>query len=97
VVLLAELLRRQGVEPLPRAAEVSALDDSIAIFRVDTFFDRSAVKLVLASPNSAIVEWRDSERAQPLAVRCAAGEADRWRALIFGGPGANKTYPRASI
>jgi len=93
VVLLAELLRRQGVEPFPPAAEVSALDDSIAIFRVDTFFDRSAVKLVLASPNSAIVEWRDSERAQPLAVRCAAGEADRWRALIFGGPWRKQDLP----
>jgi len=85
-VLLAELLRRQGIEPCPSGGETSAQKGDVAIFRVDYFFDRSAVKLLLASPGSAIVEWRDSGRAQPLAVLCAADEADRWRALILGEP-----------
>ena len=93
-VLLAELLRRQGVEPFPPAGEVSAQDDSIALFRIDTFFDRSAVKLILASPGSAIVEWRDSERVQPVAALCAAGEADRWRALILGEPRTKRDLPQ---
>ena len=78
-VLLAELLHRQGIEPLPPGAEAFPKDGTIAIFRVDYFFDRSAVKLILASPGSAIVEWQDSGRAQPVAVLCAAREADRAR------------------
>ena len=93
-VLLAELLRRQGVEPFPSAGETPAPEDSIAIFRVDCFFDRSAVKLLLASPNSAIVEWRDSGRAQPLAALCSAREADRWRALILGEPRSKEDLPQ---
>lgn len=91
-VLLAELLRRQGLEPLAAGGEASAATDPIAIFRVDHFFDRSAVVLLLASPGRAIVEWRDGGCAQPLAVHCAASEADRWRALILGGP-----IPRADL
>ncbi len=63
-VLLAELLRRQGIEPYPSSGETSAREDYIAIFRVDYFFDRSAVKLLLASPGNAIVECRDSGRAR---------------------------------
>jgi len=93
-VLLAELLRRQGVEPFASGGETSAQEDSIAIFRVDYFFDRSAVKLILASPGRAIVEWRDSGRAQPVAVLCTAGEADRWRALILGEPRSKEDLPR---
>jgi phosphatidylglycerophosphate synthase len=92
-VLLAELLRRQGVEPLPSAAETSRQDDRIAMFRVDYFFDRSAVKLILAAPNRAIVEWRDAGRAQPVAVLCAASEAERWRALILGEPRSAQDLP----
>ena len=93
-VLLAELLRRQGVEPFSSGGETSAQDDYVAIFRVDYFFDRSAVKLILASPGSAIVEWRDSGRAQPVAVLCAAREADRWRALILGEPRSKEDLPQ---
>jgi phosphatidylglycerophosphate synthase len=93
-VLLAELLHRQGIEPSSSGGEVSAQDDSVAIFRVDYFFDRSAVKLILASPDCAIVEWRDSGRAQPVAVCCAASEADRWRALILGDPRSEQDLPR---
>ena len=92
-VLLAELLHRQGVEPLPPGGETSAPEDCVAIFRVDYFFDRSAVVLLLGSPNSAIVEWRDSGRAQPVAVLCAAREADRWRALMLGEPRSKEDLP----
>jgi len=84
-VLLAELLRRQGIGPLASTAEGSARVDSIAMFRVDYFFDRSAVKLLLAAPNRAIVAWQSAERGQPVAVRCAASDAERWRARILGG------------
>jgi phosphatidylglycerophosphate synthase len=93
-VLLAELLRRQGVEPLPSGGETSAQEDTVAIFRVDYFFDRSAVKLILASPGSAIVEWQASGRAQPVAVLCAAREANHWRALILAEPCSKEDLPR---
>jgi phosphatidylglycerophosphate synthase len=93
-VLLAELLHRQGIEPFSSGGEDSAQDDSVAIFRVDYFFDRSAVKLILASPDNAIVEWRDSGRAQPVAVCCAASEVDRWRALILGEPRSEQDLPQ---
>ena len=96
-VLLAELLRRQEIEPLPSDPETFPQDGSIAIFRVDTFFDRSAVKLILASPGSAIVEWQDSERAQPVAVHCAVGEADRWRALILAEPRSKEDFPQGIV
>jgi len=85
-ILLAELLRRQGIGPLASATADSAPVDSIALFRVDYFFDRSAVKLILASPNRAIVAWQDATHAQPVAVLCAASDVERWRALIVGGP-----------
>jgi len=93
-VLLAELLRRQGVEPFPSGGETAAQEGDVAIFRVDYFFDRSAVVLLLASPGSAIVEWRDSGRAQPVAVLCAAREADRWRALILAEPRSKEDLPQ---
>ena len=93
-MLLAELLRRQGVEPFSSGGETSAQEDSVAIFRVDYFFDRSAVKLILAAPGNAIVEWQDSGRAQPVAVLCAAHEAERWRALILGEPRSKKDLPQ---
>jgi phosphatidylglycerophosphate synthase len=93
-VLLAELLHRQEIEPFSSGGEVSAQDGSVAIFRVDYFFDRSAVKLILASPDNAIVEWRDSGRAQPVAVCCAASEVDRWRALILGEPRSEQDLPQ---
>jgi len=93
-VLLAELLRRQGIEPFASGGEASARESYVAIFRVDYFFDRSAVKLLLASPGSAIVEWRDSGRAQPVAVLCAAREADRWRASILAEPRSKEDLPQ---
>ena len=93
-VLLAELLRRQGIEPFASGGEASARETYVAIFRVDYFFDRSAVKLLLASPGSAIVEWRDSGRAQPVAVLCAAREADRWRASILAEPRSKEDLPQ---
>lgn len=93
-VLLAELLRRQGIEPYPEGGEASAQQDDVVIFRVDYFFDRSAVKLLLASPGSAIVEWQDSGYAQPLAVRCAARDAERWRALILEEPRPKVDLPQ---
>jgi phosphatidylglycerophosphate synthase len=92
-LLLAEGLRRQGVEPHSSAAETSPQDSSIAIFRVDYFFDRSAVKLILSAPNRAIVEWQKTRRAQPVAVRCAASEAERWRTRILGEPLAAQDLP----
>ena len=93
-VLLAELLRRQGVEPFSTGGEASAQEDHVAIFRVDYFFDRSAVNLLLASSGSAIVEWRDSGRAQPVAVLCPASEADRWRASILAEPRSKEELPQ---
>jgi phosphatidylglycerophosphate synthase len=93
-VLLEQLLVRQGVEPLLPEEEAFPKDGSVAIFRVDYFFDRSAVKLLLASPGRAIVEWQDSGRAQPLAVLCAAREADRWRALILAEPSSKEDLPQ---
>jgi phosphatidylglycerophosphate synthase len=93
-VLLAELLRRQGVEPLSPGGETSAQDESIAIFRIDYFFDRSAVRLLLASPGSAIVDWQGSGLAQPVAVLCAARDADRWRAVILGEPRSKEDLPQ---
>jgi phosphatidylglycerophosphate synthase len=93
-VLLAELLRRQGVEPLSPGDETSAQDESIAIFRIDYFFDRSAVKLLLASPGSAIVDWQGSGLAQPVAVLCAARDAERWRAVILGEPCSKEDLPQ---
>jgi phosphatidylglycerophosphate synthase len=95
-MLLEQLLVRQGLEPLPSDEEALLTDGSIAIFRVDYFFDRSAVKLLLASPGSAIVEWRSSGRAQPLAVLCAAYDADRWRALILGEPRSKEDLPQGT-
>jgi len=92
-VLLAELLHRQGIEPLAASGGTLAPEDSVALFRVDYFFDRSAVKLLLAPPGSAIVEWRDSGRAQPVAACCAASDADAWRALILGEPRARQDLP----
>jgi phosphatidylglycerophosphate synthase len=94
-VLLAELLRRQGIEPFASGGEASARETYVAIFRVDYFFDRSAVKLLLASPGSAIVEWRDSGRAQPVAVLCATREADRWRASILAEPRSKEDLPQS--
>jgi phosphatidylglycerophosphate synthase len=93
-VLLEQVLRQAGLEPLPADEESLAKDDSIAIFRVDYFFDRSAVKLLLASPGSAIVEWQDSGHAQPLAVLCSAREADHWRASILGEPRSKEDLPQ---
>jgi phosphatidylglycerophosphate synthase len=93
-ILLAELLRRQGIDPLASATADSAQVDSIALFRVDYFFDRSAVKLILASPNRGIVAWQDATHAQPVAVLCAASDAERWRALILGGPLDAQELPR---
>jgi len=92
-VLLAELLRRQGVEPLPTDVGDFPKVDGVAIFRVDYFFDRSAVQLLLGSPGSAIVEWRDAGRVQPLAVRCSLHAADRWRASILGEPCSRADLP----
>jgi len=92
-VLLAELLRRQGIEPLA-SAEGSTRVDCVALFRVDYFFDRSAVKLLLAAPNRAIVAWQTAERGQPVAVLCAASDAERWRARILGGPLDAQTLPQ---
>ncbi len=92
--LLAELLSRQGIEPLPATGETSAQEDFVAIFRVDYFFDRSAVKLILSAPGSAIVDWQDFGRAQPVAVLCSAPEAERWRALILGEPRSKEDLPQ---
>jgi phosphatidylglycerophosphate synthase len=90
--LLEQVLLKAGLEPLPADGASSAEFDSIAIFRIDYFFDRSAVKLLLTSPGSAIVEWRDSGRAQPLAALCSAREADRWRAAILGEPRSKEEF-----
>ena len=100
-VLLEQVLLRAGLEPFPsdeapssRDEEAFPRDGTIAIFRIDYFFDRSAVKLLLATPDSAIVEWQDSKLAQPVAVLCAVSEADRWRALILGGACSKEDLPQ---
>jgi phosphatidylglycerophosphate synthase len=92
--LLEQVLLQAGLEPLPEDEGSFSQEDAIAIFRVDYFFDRSAVKLLLASPGSAIVEWQDSGTARPLAVLCAARDADRWRALILGEPRSKQDLPQ---
>ncbi len=92
-VLLEQVLLGAGLEPLPSGTEAFPKDGTIAIFRVDYFFDRSAVKLILAAPDSAIIDWQGSGLAQPVAVLCTASEADRWRALILGGARSKEDLP----
>ena len=82
--LLEQVLLRAGLEPLPSEGDAFPKDGLVALFRVDYFFDRSAVKLLLSAPGSAIVESTDSGLVQPVAVLCAASELDPWRALILG-------------
>jgi phosphatidylglycerophosphate synthase len=79
--LLEEALQRVGLGPAPD--EAPGPDSHLAIFHVGTFFDRSAINMLIKRPSSAIVEFVDGDRVRPVAVLCPASEADTWRALLL--------------
>ena len=82
--LLEQVLLRAGLEPIQPESDAFPKDGNIAIFRVDYFFDRWAVQLILSTPDSVIVECGDAGNVRPVAVFCAAEKADRWRELLLG-------------
>ncbi len=91
--LLEQVLRKAGLEQRVAESEAFPEDGQVAIFRARYFFDRSAVELLIASPDSAIVESDDTGRIRLLAVRCAAAAAPRWRDLLRGDGVASDDVP----